>query len=123
MVQINPVQDIIHHIIVVIREHYTIIQPILVLLCLTVNITKHIVVQLQLQAVMVVSVMVMLYPKQQNGIVTMLTMLTRPALGSFVVASVAMARMRGCSTSTATSSMLTATIRSASSSSLRALAL
>src|SRR5574344_62316 len=98
-------------------------QLILVLPSLIVNITKHIVGQLQQQAVMVVSVMVMLYLKRQDGMVTTIDMLTRPALGSIVVAAMAVARMRECSTSTTTAAVLTASIRSVSFSSLRALAL
>src|SRR5574344_695879 len=96
-------------------------QLILVLPSLIVNITKHIVGQLQQQAVMVVSVMVMLYLKRQDGMVTTIDMLTRPALGSIVVATMAMARLRGCSPSASSTAMLTATLRSVSFSSLRAL--
>src|SRR5574344_62441 len=98
-------------------------QLILVLPSLIVNITKHIVGQLQQQAVMVVSVMVMLYLKRQDGMVTTIDMLTRSPLGSFVVIAMTMARMQECSSSTTPAAMLSAPLRSVSFSSLRALAL
>src|SRR5574344_348335 len=99
------------------------IQHIPVLLSLIVNITKHIVGQLQQQDVMVEYAMAMLYPKLRDGIVTGNGTLPRPTLGSFVVATMTMARVQECSTSTSSTALLTAAFRSVSFSSLRALAL
>src|SRR5574344_484672 len=102
-----------------------IIHHILVLLSLIINITKHIAGQKQQQAVMVEYAMVMPYLKQQAGIVTMLSMLLRPTLGSVAVATVALARMQECSASSTWTAMLTvlllAAFRSVLFSSLRAL--
>src|SRR5574344_463759 len=99
------------------------IQHIPVLLSLIVNITKHIVGQLQQQDVMVEYAMAMLYPKLRDGIVTGNGTLPRPALGSLVVATMTMARMQECSTSATSSAVLAASFLSVSFSSLKALAL